>query len=47
MASAKRDCIHIWMPDLLASKGGIQVFSQFVVNAIAELRPEARLCLFA
>jgi glycosyltransferase involved in cell wall biosynthesis len=35
--------IHVWVPDYLASTGGIQVLSRFFVRALRECFPEARI----
>jgi glycosyltransferase involved in cell wall biosynthesis len=33
---------HIWIPDLFASKGGIQVYSSFLLQAVQNLYPQSR-----
>jgi glycosyltransferase involved in cell wall biosynthesis len=35
--------IHLWLPDIFQFKGGIQVYSSFLLQAIAQLLPQARL----
>jgi glycosyltransferase involved in cell wall biosynthesis len=35
--------IHVWVPDYLASTGGIQVLSRFFVRALRECFPDARI----
>jgi len=44
MAKSKK--IHLWIPELFASKGGIQVFSGFFLQAIQNLYPQADLEVF-
>lgn len=34
--------IHVWCPDLFDSKGGISVFSAFLLSAIQDLYPDGR-----
>ncbi len=43
---SKKTCLHLWVPELVASKGGVQVFSQFFVQAICQLYPEVDLDIF-
>lgn len=38
--------IHVWLPDLVRTKGGIQVFSKFFLRALAAVVGGARLRLF-
>lgn len=38
--------IHLWIPELFSSKGGIQVFSGFFLQAIQQLYPQANLNIF-
>ena len=40
---AKVTNIHLWVPELFCSKGGIQVFSSFLMQAIHSLYPHAKL----
>lgn len=35
--------IHLWIPELFCSKGGIQVFSGFLLQAVQDLYPDANL----
>lgn len=35
--------IHVWIPELFVSKGGIQVFSGFLLQAIQTIYPQAKL----
>lgn len=35
----KKRNIHLWTPDLLASRGGIQTFSSYLLNALREIDP--------
>lgn len=35
--------IHIWIPELFVSKGGIQVFSGFLLQAIQTIYPQVKL----
>jgi glycosyltransferase involved in cell wall biosynthesis len=44
--TAKSLNIHLWMPELFALKGGIQVFSAFFLEAIQAIYPEANLTIF-
>jgi glycosyltransferase involved in cell wall biosynthesis len=37
MKSRKGISIHVWVPDLLASKGGIQTYSSFLLRALHDL----------
>ncbi len=38
--------IHLWIPELFCSKGGIQVFSGFLLQALLSLYPESDLSIF-
>lgn len=38
--------IHIWIPELFSSKGGIQVFSDFFVRAVQSTYPQAEYSIF-
>lgn len=40
---AKVTNIHLWVPELFCTKGGIQVFSSFLIQAIHSLYPYAKL----
>lgn len=42
----KSNHIHLWMPELFCSKGGIQVFSGFFLQALQALYPDANLSVF-
>src|SRR5262245_4508563 len=33
------EAVHLWCPDILALKGGIQVFSQFFLRALLDIEP--------
>jgi len=35
--------IHLWLPDIFQFKGGIQVYSAFLLQAIAQIYPQAKL----
>lgn len=39
--------IHIWAQSYSANLGGVQTFTRFVVRALGDLYPEAKICLFA
>jgi glycosyltransferase involved in cell wall biosynthesis len=39
--------IHIWVPDIDSTKGGIQAFSRFFIRAVADAVPEARIAVFS
>jgi glycosyltransferase involved in cell wall biosynthesis len=39
--------IHIWVPDIDSAKGGIQAFSRFFIQAVAEALPDARISVFS
>jgi glycosyltransferase involved in cell wall biosynthesis len=41
--SDARPLIHLWCPDLFAAKGGIATFSSFLLRAIQQCAPRARL----
>lgn len=43
---AKSRKIHLWIPELFTSKGGIQVFSGFFLQAIQNLYPQIDLEVF-
>jgi glycosyltransferase involved in cell wall biosynthesis len=36
---SQSNAVHLWCPDILASKGGIQVFSQFFLRALMDIEP--------
>ncbi|OIP73078.1 MAG: glycosyltransferase [Oscillatoriales cyanobacterium CG2_30_44_21] len=38
--------MHLWIPELFSSKGGIQVFSGFFLRAVQNLYPQADLAIF-
>ncbi|WP_271254327.1 glycosyltransferase family 4 protein [Pseudanabaena sp. Chao 1811] len=38
--------VHLWIPELFCSKGGIQVFSGFFLQALQTLYPDANLSVF-
>lgn len=38
--------VHLWFPELVRSKGGIQVFSRFFLSALVDAMPEAQPRLF-
>ena len=38
--------VHIWMPNLFGFKGGIQVYSAYLLEAIQRLLPDARCDVF-
>lgn len=38
--------VHIWMPNLFGFKGGIQVYSAYLLQALQTLLPEARFDIF-
>ncbi|BAZ03607.1 glycosyltransferase family 4 protein [Calothrix sp. NIES-3974] len=38
--------IHIWIPELFASKGGIQVYSYFFLQALQKLYPHSQFSVF-
>ena len=42
---AKVTNIHLWVPELFCSKGGIQVFSSFLMQAIHSLYPHVKLSI--
>src|SRR5712691_216899 len=39
--------IHIWVPDYESGIGGIQTLSRFIVRALRDCLPDARLHVFA
>ena len=39
--------IHIWIPDYQSAKGGIQVFSSFLVRAIADCFPDGQITVLS
>ncbi len=39
--------IHVWVPDYASAIGGIQTLSRFLVRALREIMPEARICVFS
>lgn len=39
--------VHIWVPDIESTKGGIQAFSRFFVRAVTEVFPTARVAVFS
>ncbi|MGI9087341.1 MAG: glycosyltransferase family 4 protein [Chthoniobacterales bacterium] len=39
--------IHVWVPDYASAIGGIQTFSRFLVRALREIYPEARICVLS
>src|SRR5207247_4005527 len=39
--------IHIWVPDYESATGGIQVFSRFLVRAIADSFPEGQITVLS
>ena len=41
----RRSC-HVWLPDLYATKGGIQTYSGFLLDALREAWPETRYEVF-
>ena len=43
---SKKTHFHLWIPELVASKGGVQVFSKFFLQAICQLYPEVGLSIF-
>ena len=43
---SKKTHLHLWIPELVASKGGVQVFSKFFLQAIHQLYPEIDLSIF-
>ncbi|NMF58641.1 glycosyltransferase family 4 protein [Pseudanabaena yagii] len=42
----KSQHIHLWIPELFCTKGGIQVFSGFLLQAFQSLYPESNLSIF-
>lgn len=44
--SAHQTKIHLWLPELVRTKGGIQVFSRFFLKALVESAGEGGLRLF-
>lgn len=42
----KNNMIHLWVPDLLASRGGIQTYSTFLLAALREARPHSEFRVF-
>jgi glycosyltransferase involved in cell wall biosynthesis len=45
-STTKQLNIHLWLPDIFQFKGGIQVYSAFLLQAIAEIYPNANLHVF-
>lgn len=39
--------IHIWVPDIESTKGGIQAFSRFFIRAVADVFPDATVAVFS
>src|SRR6266487_3655720 len=39
--------IHIWIPDYQSATGGIQIFSRFVVRAIADCFPDGQITVLS
>ncbi len=42
----KSQHIHLWIPELFCTKGGIQVFSGFLLQALQSLYPESDFSIF-
>ncbi|HBC40356.1 MAG TPA: glycosyltransferase [Pseudanabaena sp.] len=42
----KSQHIHLWIPELFATKGGIQVFSGFLLQALQSLYPDSSFSIF-
>lgn len=38
--------VHIWCPGLFGQKGGIEAYSAFLIDALAELRPDVTFSVF-
>lgn len=47
MVSPLRPTIHLWVPGLFDFKGGIQVYSHFLLTALQSLLPQARIRVFS
>lgn len=45
--SPESELIHIWVPDIDSSKGGIQAFSRFFIRAVADALPNTRIAVFS
>jgi hypothetical protein len=39
--------IHIWIPDYASASGGIQVFSKFLVRALADCLPDGQITVLS
>lgn len=39
--------IHVWVPDYASAIGGIQTFSRFLVRALRDIFPDARIAVFS
>lgn len=39
--------IHVWVPDYASAIGGIQTLSRFLVRALRDIYPNARICVFS
>lgn len=39
--------IHVWVPDYASAMGGIQTLSRFLVRALRDSYPTARICVFS
>lgn len=46
MSSLRRPLIHLWMPGLFEFKGGIQVYSNFLLRALQTVVPQASYQVF-
>lgn len=39
--------VHVWVPDYASAIGGIQTLSRFLVRALRDIYPEARICVLS
>src|SRR5919109_4754232 len=47
MSNPAHPKIHVWIPDYESAMGGIQVFSRFLIRALGDCLPAARLTVLS
>src|SRR6266699_5925975 len=46
-AADQRMKVHVWVPDYVSAMGGIQALSRFLVRALRECLPDAKVAVLA